>query len=148
MNTPDTEMEKAELAVFWDEMAQHLPKSIERSALGDEKIFRAFATAYPKIKKHLISSRDTYWKERVEEARRKERERSIQAIKNPLTNWECTANLEDGGAHNHKTITVCRAVASIKALDQSELDQPTEDKKYCNGEPCICGETNTNQLKV
>ncbi len=65
MNTPDTEMEKAELAVFWDEMAQHLPKSIERSALGDEKIFRAFATAYPKIKKHLISSRDTYWKERI-----------------------------------------------------------------------------------
>jgi len=65
--TPDTEWEKAELAVFWDEIAQHLPKSIERSALGDEKIFRAFATAYPKMKKHLISSRDTYWKERVRE---------------------------------------------------------------------------------
>ena len=73
MNTPDTEMEKAELAVFWDEMAQHLPKSIERSALGDEKIFRAFATAYPKIKKHLISSRDTYWKEMVQEIVKKER---------------------------------------------------------------------------
>ena len=65
MNTPDTEVEKAELAVFWDEIAQHLPKSIERSALGDEKIFRAFATAYPKMKKHLLTSRNTYWKERV-----------------------------------------------------------------------------------
>ena len=69
MNTPDTE--KAELAVFWDEIVQHLPKSIERSALGDEKIFCAFATAYPKMKKHLVTSRDTYWKERVEETRTK-----------------------------------------------------------------------------
>ena len=75
MNTPDTE--KAELAVFWDEIAQHLPKSIERSALGDEKIFCAFATAYPKMKKHLVTSRDTYWKERV----RKEVEESLTVVK-------------------------------------------------------------------
>ena len=65
MSTPDTEWEKAELAVFWDEIAQHLPKCMERNALGDEKIFQAFATAYPKMKKHLLTSRDTYWKERV-----------------------------------------------------------------------------------
>ena len=67
MNTPDMEWEKAELAVFWDEIAQHLPKCMERNALGDEKIFHAFATAYPKIKKHLLSSRDTHWKEREKE---------------------------------------------------------------------------------
>ena len=73
-HTPDTDMDKAELAVFWDEIAQHLPKSIERGALGDEKIYRAFATAYPKIKKHLLSSRDTYWKERVR--------KDIEAYKN------------------------------------------------------------------
>lgn len=66
-NASDTEMGKAELAVFWDEIAQHLPKSIERSALGDEKIFDAFATAYPNMRQHLITSRDTYWKEKIEE---------------------------------------------------------------------------------
>lgn len=45
---------KAEVAVFWDEIASGLPKSIERSALGDEKICRAFAMAYPKIKQALL----------------------------------------------------------------------------------------------
>ena len=65
----------------------------------------------------------------LQKARESERERCIQAIKNPITDWKCTANLEDGDAHNHKTITVCRAVASIKALDQSELDQPITSNK-------------------
>ena len=48
----DTILE-SEVAVFWDEISQHLPKSVERSALGDEKIFRAFYVAYPKIKSYL-----------------------------------------------------------------------------------------------
>lgn len=40
-------------------------------------------------------------------------------------------------------------MAALKPfVDHSELDQPTEDKEYCNGEPCICGELNTNQPTV
>jgi hypothetical protein len=52
--------EESELAAFWEEISQYLPKSIERAALGDEKIFRAFKGAYPKIKSYLRSKdRDT-----------------------------------------------------------------------------------------
>jgi lysine/ornithine N-monooxygenase len=55
---------KAELAVFWDEIAKALPKSMERSALGDEKIFRAFASSYPKMREHLLTAeRDRLVKE-------------------------------------------------------------------------------------
>ena len=43
----------SELAVFFDEIGKNLPKSIERSALGDEKIFRAFEIAYPQIKSYI-----------------------------------------------------------------------------------------------
>jgi hypothetical protein len=42
-----------EIIVFWDKIADNLPKSIERSALGDEKIFTAFAVTYPQIKEYL-----------------------------------------------------------------------------------------------
>ena len=45
---------QSELAVFWDEIASSLPKSMERSALGDEKVFKAFASAYPKMRDHLF----------------------------------------------------------------------------------------------
>lgn len=37
---------ESELAIFWDKIASYLPKSIERSALGDDKIFTAFKQAY------------------------------------------------------------------------------------------------------
>lgn len=47
------ERNENELAVFWDKMTSYLPKSIERSALGDEKIFIAFKETYPDIKKHI-----------------------------------------------------------------------------------------------
>lgn len=47
---------------------------------------------------------------------------------------------------NHAGFNTCLDV--LKSRYQADQDQPTEDKKYCNGEPCICGETNTNQLKV
>ncbi len=54
MPTPLTQAykdrEETEIAIFWDEMSQYLPKSLEREALGDAKIFRAFKAAYPKIK--------------------------------------------------------------------------------------------------
>lgn len=46
-------LDESELAVFWNEIANNLPKSVERSVLGDEKIFLAFRVAYPKIKNYL-----------------------------------------------------------------------------------------------
>ena len=52
-NFIEEERNESELAVFWDKMASYLPKSIERSALGDEKIFIAFKATYPEIKKHI-----------------------------------------------------------------------------------------------
>ena len=54
--TEEKQAIQSEIAVFWDEIANNLPKSIERSALGDEKIFNAFATAYPKIRHHLLTT--------------------------------------------------------------------------------------------
>lgn len=41
---------ETELAFFWEIMSGYLPKSVERSALGDSKIFYAFKATYPKIK--------------------------------------------------------------------------------------------------
>ena len=49
----NTEKRLAELAIFWQEIADNLPKSLERSALGDEKMFLAFASVYPKMAEHL-----------------------------------------------------------------------------------------------
>jgi hypothetical protein len=46
---------QTEIAVFWDRMAGFLPKTPEREALGDEKIFLAFAATYPEIKKYIIT---------------------------------------------------------------------------------------------
>lgn len=48
--------QQSELAVFWSVIADHLPKSIERSALGDEATLNAFAVAYPQIKQYLVST--------------------------------------------------------------------------------------------
>ncbi len=69
---------ESEIAVFWDEIAQNLPKSIEMSALGHEKIFRAFKIAYPKIRAHLISVPLS-----ILEDLRKEVEGKIQDIDDP-----------------------------------------------------------------
>jgi len=49
----EKERTDSELAIFWNEIATYLPKSYERSALGDEKIFIAFKQAYPQLKKHI-----------------------------------------------------------------------------------------------
>lgn len=55
MNNPlskiiEEQKKESELAVFWEEIASNLPKSREMSALGHEKVFLAFKSAYPKIK--------------------------------------------------------------------------------------------------
>lgn len=44
-----------EASIFWNEIAQYLPKTIERAALGDEKIFTAFRLVYPSIRQYLVS---------------------------------------------------------------------------------------------
>jgi hypothetical protein len=71
--------EDSELAVFWDEMAKALPKSIERSALGDEKIFIAFKSTYLKIKIHLLSLQSQDLKRRVLDSLPKEASQDIKA---------------------------------------------------------------------
>lgn len=45
---------ESELAVFWDEISKFLPKSKERKALGDDKIFKALRIAYPGMRQHLM----------------------------------------------------------------------------------------------
>ncbi len=52
----DLENIKSEASIFWDKISEYLPKSIERSALGDEKIYRAFYQAYTEFRPHLLSS--------------------------------------------------------------------------------------------
>jgi hypothetical protein len=65
--TPANEWrEESEIAVFWDQMASFLPKSIERSALGDEKICNAFRAMYPKMKAYLLDQQSAQIVERVE----------------------------------------------------------------------------------
>lgn len=44
----------AEMAIFWNRISNALPKSIERSALGDEKIHNAFKSVYPEMKKIIL----------------------------------------------------------------------------------------------
>lgn len=66
MEPNNKEWEKSELAVFWDEISKFLPKSVERAALGDEKIFIAFKSAYPLIKRFILLSHDKEMKERLE----------------------------------------------------------------------------------
>lgn len=63
------EKEESELAIFWEEMSKNLPKSVERSALGDEKIFVAFKCVYPKIKEYLLSQYKSSLRERIENTR-------------------------------------------------------------------------------
>ena len=55
----------SELAVFWNEISNNLPKSLERSALGDEKIFLAFKSAYPKIRECVFKAGQQDMLERV-----------------------------------------------------------------------------------
>mgnify|MGYP007071669334 CR=1 FL=1 len=45
----------SEVSIFWDKISEYLPKSLERNALGDETIFRAFNQAYKEFRPFLIS---------------------------------------------------------------------------------------------
>ncbi len=44
-----------EVAIFWNKMSEYLPKSLERSALGDEKIFTALKLAYIEFRPALLA---------------------------------------------------------------------------------------------
>lgn len=45
--------EQAELSVFWQAIASHLPKSFEREAFGEDKILQAFKAVYPEMRRFL-----------------------------------------------------------------------------------------------
>lgn len=45
---------EVEASVFWSKIAEYLPKSFERSALGDEKIYNAFYPAYLQFREVLL----------------------------------------------------------------------------------------------
>lgn len=47
---------KAEAAVFFDLISKYLPKSQERAALGDEKIYQAFYQAFVEFRPHIQKS--------------------------------------------------------------------------------------------
>jgi hypothetical protein len=44
---------KVEMAIFFDEIAKHLPDAPERDSLGDEVIANAFFAVYPKMREHI-----------------------------------------------------------------------------------------------
>lgn len=67
---------QSEIAIFWNDIAENLPKSLERSALGDEKIFRAFCVTYPKIRKYLLLEHDRELWQKMEDVK-EERPKSI-----------------------------------------------------------------------
>jgi len=56
---------ESELAIFWDNFANVLPKSRARSEIGDEKLFVAFKDTYLKIREHLLSQKDREWREKI-----------------------------------------------------------------------------------
>lgn len=47
------------LNMFWQEISDNLPKSLERLALGDETIFYAVKRAYMRFVPHIIESEQT-----------------------------------------------------------------------------------------
>lgn len=55
--------EIGEVAVFWEEISKHLPRSRAREELGDEVICGAFRAVYPKIKSHLLTEARKKWLE-------------------------------------------------------------------------------------
>lgn len=89
--------EDAEVSIFWDEIANNLPKSIERSALGDEKIFKAFRIVYPKIKSHLQIELLKVLKGEVEKAK------VSHAPDCPYMYWRCECDfaVKEGGGYNN-----------------------------------------------
>lgn len=47
-----------EVAILCNAITEHLPKSIEREALGDEVICNAIKTVYPKFRELLLRRND------------------------------------------------------------------------------------------
>jgi len=45
---------ECELSIFWSLIAENLPQSIERSALGDGKIYKAFKPSYIKFRNVML----------------------------------------------------------------------------------------------
>lgn len=53
--TEDCELQqiKSEASIFFSKISEYLPKSLERSALGDEKIYRAFYQAFIEMRPYI-----------------------------------------------------------------------------------------------
>jgi len=64
---------KTESAIFWSKIAEHLPDSFERAALGDKTIYRAFFEAYLEFRIFFIENN---------------KENIINLIKNKWESWE------------------------------------------------------------
>lgn len=107
---PLQEKLNSEASVFWNEIAKYLPKSIERSALGDEKIFTAFRLAYPEIRNYLVNLT-------LEEAKK-----AVPKEEN-ITEWSGQNNHD---SPNYKTgHNDCRQ-QTLEALDKMKLNKAIE----------------------
>lgn len=102
-----TEKDKtnSEVAVFWDEMASFLPKSLEREALGDEKIFRAFRVVYPKIKEHFFHQIIKELEEKYIQQKLKKRQiRCIEMYGNNITGVAISDCINDFRSISYKDL--------------------------------------------
>ena len=90
------EQEKIEVAVFWDEISRYLPKSLERAALGDEKIFLALKIAYSKIRKYLINSAIDQCLEALGEEKENDKEHKGTNLRD-----ECESCIKNTGYNTH-----------------------------------------------
>lgn len=62
---------ESELAVFWNEMSNFLPKTRARAELGDQAIFAAFKALYPIMRTHIATlAQEEARKEMVEKIRK------------------------------------------------------------------------------
>ena len=76
---------ESELSVFFDCISKNLPKSIERVALGDEKIFRAFRAAYQEIRSYLLKSHNDALVAEIEKMRKEISEPIYEYEYGPVT---------------------------------------------------------------
>ena len=90
---------KSEASIFWSKIAEYLPKSLERSALGDEKIYTAFFQAYTEFRPVLLSLQKIRTLEEVE-------------------NW---ANTYGGGVNVPKTLEDLLAKLTSLKQDSGEI---------------------------
>jgi hypothetical protein len=62
---------KSEAGIFWSKIEENLPKSYEMSALGTEKIYRAFYPAYIEFREALLSKQRAEFRRVITEERKK-----------------------------------------------------------------------------